>query len=549
MLLRQKKTQGEDQNWCVILNPIGSELDKKKIAQRLSGAFSLTPEEALDLVANTPIILLDHLSRSIAHKLKDYFRVAGAETLLTNDVFQKRKCYRTVWPEPPSLSFLHNWGPLKTDNHDQVLQPQEALDEIRGLARDDKKSPLPSLTSMPLLSRSERDQLQEETERWRRECLNLREEVQDLKEQLEKTRKENFLPDLGADENEAQLLLEHANEKFSGLREEYTQARHLYEEKIALLTQEAEQSKRKAHELGESLKGLQKERQAFEETLSKKQQDVQILSEETRKIKLGFEQKMAKNIEEMSLVHLQNKELTEKLHMFQKAKEELEVTINTQSEQVTYWHDRHDNMLSKLMAAEMKLEEEKNTREKNEGRYKDFEKSRMRMIHQIEEKEKLALEWEMKYSDLEKQILELKETCQNQDKILQNHFRQLEARERELEMARRQVREAHAQNEQRDAVQKRAQVAAQLVEKENLLKKLVKDQEKIETEIREREESMRAILVQQEAVEKEVVEAKQTQRHLLELTKREQKGKVRVGRELQEGSGMYPDSAEEPSQP
>ena len=62
-------------------------------------------------------------------------------------------------------------------------------------------------------------------------------------------------------------------------------------------------------------------------------------------------------------------------------------------------------------------------------------------------------------------------------------------------------------------------------------------QEKVETEIKEREEAMRAILSQQEAVEKEIIEAKQTQRHLVEIVKREQKGKVKISRDLQSFDG------------
>src|SRR5687767_8826326 len=99
MLLRNRKTQKDEQNWCIILSPLRNEIDKKKVSQKITEVFSLTPDEATDLVANTPIILLDNLSHSIATKLRDFFKTAGADLVLTNDVFQKRKCYRTVWPE------------------------------------------------------------------------------------------------------------------------------------------------------------------------------------------------------------------------------------------------------------------------------------------------------------------------------------------------------------------------------------------------------------------------------------------------------------------
>ena len=106
MLLGNKKNQENEQNWCLVLNPLPSEIDKRKVAHKISEVFSLSLEEATDLVSNTPIILLDNLTRPMAVKVKDYFRSTGAEMFLTNDVFLKRKCYRTVWPEPPNLSFL-----------------------------------------------------------------------------------------------------------------------------------------------------------------------------------------------------------------------------------------------------------------------------------------------------------------------------------------------------------------------------------------------------------------------------------------------------------
>jgi len=70
MLLGSRKSQNQEQNWCVVLNAIQSEIDKKRIAKKMSETFSLSLEEANDLVSSTPIILLDNLSRSMAAKVK-----------------------------------------------------------------------------------------------------------------------------------------------------------------------------------------------------------------------------------------------------------------------------------------------------------------------------------------------------------------------------------------------------------------------------------------------------------------------------------------------
>src|SRR3989338_7098639 len=128
MLLGNKKNQEREQNWSLVLNPVSNEIDKHKLAQRISEAFKLSLDESLDLVNNTPIILLDNLTRPIASQIKDYFGAVHAELFLTNDVYVKRKCYRTVWPDPPNLSFLESLQPARPrEAENKPLAPDEAL--------------------------------------------------------------------------------------------------------------------------------------------------------------------------------------------------------------------------------------------------------------------------------------------------------------------------------------------------------------------------------------------------------------------------------------
>lgn len=538
MLLRSKKTQGEDQNWCVILSPIPSEIDRKKVAQKISGGFSLSLEEALDLVSNTPIIILDNLTREIAAKLKDYFKTAGAETILTNDVFQKRKCYRTVWPEPPSLAFLHDWNPLAPSREEQeALKPEDALHEIRTLSGKEKSSSAqPSLTSVPFMNRTERDQLVEEAERWRRECVKMRDEVKDLREEVSRRQREEsrgqdfsgqedpqWLESKEREIREAQVLLEHANEKYEVLRQEYASARHLYEEKIAAILQDAEAAKRKALESAEQIQAVQRDRQALQEKLAHKEKEWQLLREEELKAKQALEQRMAKHLEENTRLTLQGREAQEKTLMFQRAKEELEQSVNHQSEQILQWREQHERVSVKLTGLTQELHNEKTLREALEIRQRELEKNYAKVLQEMEEKNRSIRDWEVKFLETDRALLQLKESHENQEKVIQHHVKQLEIRDREVEAARRQIRELNAQIEQRETIQKKTFLANQLVEKEGMLKKLVQEQQKIESEIKAREESMRLVLSQQEAVEKEIIEAKQTQRHLAELAKREQK--------------------------
>lgn len=666
MLLRQKKVQGEDQNWCVILSPIPSALDKKRVAERISHVFSLSPDEASDLVANTPIIILDNLNRGIAGKLKDFFRAAGAETILTNDTFQKRKCYRTVWPEPPNLSFLQSWNPLveKTQDHSEELGPEEALDEIRTLtpppppapAPVKKETPKPSAPAGPIFqNRPEKNPLAEEAERWRKECMKLREESQELKRRLERMEKDNtpaqfrddkkWLEEKEKEMKQAQVLLEHANEKYEVLRQEYSNARHLYEEKISALLQETERSKKKITELTENLSGAQRQKlelesqtvegkkskaaseerlttlaQAFEQskrtaaeltenlqkslqekqtldhnysqksreyqvaiedlrqtknmleeklssttqvleqfkrqaaeqaeilrsTQSQKQtvevaltqarQEIQKLQDEIQKGRLAYEQKIFKHTEDAARLELNLKNMTEKMTLLQKTKEQLELTVNTQSEQIAYWHDKHSKVLPQFEEVSKKLQDEKQLRELAESRSKDMEKTQYQIMQDAQQKSLRSNELEQKLAQIEERYNQLQEIYQSQEKMLENHLKVLETRDRELEAARRQIRDVNAQIEQREMIQKRNQLTQLVAEKEALLKRIVQDQHKIEAEMKEREAAIRTILIQQEAVEKEIVDAKQAQRHMAELAKRDQhKGRIKPGA----GAGNY----------
>ena len=110
MLSGTKKAQPGGQDWFVVLNPLKSELERNRIAREIAAAFRLPVEEALDLVQNTPIVLMDNLLYATALQIKQHFQNSQKDILVSNDSFLKRRCYRTVWPTPPSLAFLHQTG-------------------------------------------------------------------------------------------------------------------------------------------------------------------------------------------------------------------------------------------------------------------------------------------------------------------------------------------------------------------------------------------------------------------------------------------------------
>ncbi len=163
--------------------------------------------------------------------------------------------------------------------------------------------------------------------------------------------------------------------------------------------------------------------------------------------------------------------------------------------------------------------------EKNEN----LERSRLRLVKEIEDAARQADEWKLRAKDFEHAAQDAEQKVEAQAEEARKLALILEERERDLDASRRQVREAIAQLEQRDLIHRRAQLTEQLSMKEERLKALIQEQSQLESEMRHKEEKMRGILAEQERIEKEIVEGKQAQRHHLEQAKRE-KPTVKIGR-------------------
>ncbi|MFH1384090.1 MAG: hypothetical protein ABIH47_03885 [Candidatus Omnitrophota bacterium] len=101
MLKNRRVANKKANQWCVILNPIESELNKTETIEKIVEIFPLSIEEAAQLVERTPIILLENLSYGKAKAVKNLFSSISADILLTDDTFLRRKCYRTVWSDNP----------------------------------------------------------------------------------------------------------------------------------------------------------------------------------------------------------------------------------------------------------------------------------------------------------------------------------------------------------------------------------------------------------------------------------------------------------------
>lgn len=491
MLAGTRKIQPRGQDWFVVLNPLKSELDRNKIAKEIAQAFLLPVEEALDLVANTPIILLDNLLYATALQVKQHFRTSQAEILVSNDGFLKRRCYRTVWPVPPSLSFLNKPEIKNTSRkleEQEKLNQEEAIQEIRSWVQIEESSDDRAVPDLHRVNQTNnrhfRSLLEEEREKLLKESAGFKETIEHLNKSLEKTQediaeKEKFVQ---AEESarkqkekeaqELQSVVGHAEEKYNLLREEFRQTRQLFEEKLAAQDGKAQELLRQIEERELANKELMQEKMALQKNFNNIKNDFQRAQDEHAQSRLEWENGMA----------------------------QLGRELESQKRMVADLHLKIQN-----------LEEGKRI----------VQTSEERLINELERQTEQARRWEQKALELERDVRKLRESFEDQLKTWQLRLAQLEAREHELDTARKQIRQLHAELEMREMGQKKEQLHEQLVVKEARLKQIVKQQEKIETEIRDREEELRKLLAEQETTEREVLEAKQSQRQLMERLKHE----------------------------
>jgi len=130
-VILKNTTQTLENAWSVVLDPLKGEMAKNKAARLLEEIFSVSEEDALQLIENAPIILLDDLPQDEADRLKASLQERGLDTWVTNAAMEKRKCFKTVWPADPKLDGLLHTNDEMAARGDEVLPPNEAIAFIR----------------------------------------------------------------------------------------------------------------------------------------------------------------------------------------------------------------------------------------------------------------------------------------------------------------------------------------------------------------------------------------------------------------------------------
>ncbi len=480
----KRKTEPEEKNWCVVLKSFNSSLDRTRLIQKLQKAFEISGEDALDVMQNTPIILLDHLPHEQASKVKDFFSDNGVEVALTNDSFYKRRCYRTVWPAMPNIEMILKPAIAASDVPNRMVS-------IPPVTRQSVPITKPFLPPSAVESaRPSKDQgwntsqreFLEQKEMLIRDSLKLQEEVVRLRSMTDRsleqvTEKERALQTLVSEKKEKDAELERLDsqlaaneEKFKIAREEFRDTRAYFEERLLAQESKIQDFQAQAEEMNRLLRDSQVSKSVLEKMLAEERGKLETARAQIASGELDWEKRTA--------------------------------------------HLRHEAELQKRV-----IQEHESKLSYFESSRKQIEESESHIRQEMEKQSFAAKNQELRAHQLEIELERLKTALDSQEKTWMSRLQEVEVRERELESARRQIKELQSQMEHRELIQRKVFVAEQISAKELRLKSLVKKQEQLEVEARERETDLKKLLEEQEAVERGLIEDRQAQRHLLEKLK------------------------------
>ena len=476
MRFRTTKLRVEEKNWSVILSPLRNELDKKRVAEKISELFQISYEDSRELVQSTPMMLLDELAQAVAQKIQSIFQEVRADVTLTNDPLVKRRCYRAVWPDRPRLSFLNS---SSLQNSPAKPAPEMSSETVvETLAA-------PVIPAPPMVSPETSPS--QDLEKKCRELEMLHEEktreIEELKRALEKELKKE------SEKNAVELraAIEEWEERYQTLKEEYGESKIIYEEKILAREKEFEALKAPLEELAEWR-------------------------------------------EKAAALENQSKKLLEKISGLELDQETLEQTAKEHSEELKLWREKYQSLAQRAEHFESLYEAEKKRREQaEEAGYQASERAeRIRQeldfhTQESERGQKKVEELEQNQKYLEEQLSRFSEEQNTEAARLKESNRELTI---ELEAAQRQARELLTRFEEQQSIEKRARLANELVTKEARLRELALESGQLREEIQECELRAQNLGDEQSNLEREILDIKQAQRYLLEQSKMKEKNKI-----------------------
>jgi len=295
-----KKTKKEE-TWSVILNPLRDDIQKRSAAQKIQIFFSVSQSEAKDLIANTPIILIDKLDQETAGKIREVFLHAGLEVVLTNEPLVKRKCFRAVWPQEPSAQQILKQGSLRGSSLLQKSNKSKAAqDEVSSLNRSFSSDPsTPSQQQQPQVQKgfpkrsnftpnTSKIESLKQPEKQVNQTNNNNEllrknkaELDDLRKKEQDLRKEN--KDVSNELDKAKITLNQAQDKASKIDAEKKKVQDLLLDSQKE-NEELRKTKKEAEKLEKQLSDYRSQREQFEGTKIEYELFVRELQEEKNKL-------------------------------------------------------------------------------------------------------------------------------------------------------------------------------------------------------------------------------------------------------------------------
>lgn len=517
-----QKTHTEKKSWSVVLNPLRSELDKKRVAEKIGDLFRLSYEEARELVESTPLILLDELPESHALQLQDIFQGLRADITVTSDSAAKRRCYRAVWPETPNLSFLST-APSESGEGKSSGAVESATEEpVEAPAappappvEEEQKSPTDESIQI----------LEKRNHELKFICGERDREIEALKQNHEK----EVQSQRERDASEMRSALQDWEERYQGLKEESQETKSILEEKVLAKereyqslreqVQELVQWKERANELIQQREENQSAKALLEGQILQKEREFQALKEQVKELLPWHEKAM----------HLenQNRNFSEKLNHLEASRRSLEQAVKENAEAVSLWREKYQSLAHKSERYEALYEEERKRRELSEEARRTASESADRMRLDLETQQAEAEKWRIKFQELEESQKRLEEEFSQFTVEQNNELRRLKENNHDLSMqlesAQRQARDLLFRVEQQDLIEKRTRLANELSAKEARLRELALDNEKLRQEIQDRELRVQTVAGEQANLEREILETKQAQRYLLEQSKLKEK--------------------------
>jgi hypothetical protein len=305
MRVRSKKSAKEAHNqWCVILNPITSELSKTETVEKIVEAFPLSIDEASQLVERTPIILLENLNYDTAKKIKSIFSAVNADILLTEDMYLKRKCYRTVWSQDPlhkinlmnlSLEASSTVASLSAPvAKKEKLTKESAIQGIRSESVSSVSTLQPPASFAERSRASFEDKEERENEEALQEISTLKREIFELRRQLNlKEQSNNEFEYLSVElEKAKEALLEKdlTSEKLTKALQEERKTSALLKNKVDEMAQASEALRPDLTVHAEALDKIK----LYNERLKGLLKDLQHDNEELRKIQRSYSELQSK---------------------------------------------------------------------------------------------------------------------------------------------------------------------------------------------------------------------------------------------------------------